>query len=313
MAGAVLITGAAGFAGSHLLEQLSGAPGELVAWARSAPPPELARLARWDTIDLLDRERVRRAVAELKPHRIYHCAGAAHVAESWARVTGTLQTNVLATHYLFDAVRRAGVECRVLVPGSAHIYAPSATPISEHAPLAPGSPYAISKLAQEQLGSQAVVQDGVETILPRVFNHTGPRQSPSFAAASFARQIAVIERGGAEPVIKVGNLAAERDLTDVRDTVRAYVMLMERGAPGVVYNVASGVARSTQSVLDALVARARVPVRVEVDPARMRPNDIPVLVGDPTRLRTATGWAPRISFERMVTDLLEYWRRVPLW
>jgi GDP-4-dehydro-6-deoxy-D-mannose reductase len=309
--GAVLVTGAAGFAGSHLVEHLSQSLGDLVAWGRSAPPPELAGRARWQTVDLLDRDRVRRAVAELKPGRIYHCAGAAHVAESWARAAGTLETNVLATHYLFDAVRRAGLECRVLVPGSAHVYAPSATPIGEDAALAPASPYAISKLAQEQLGCQAVVQDGIDTILPRVFNHTGPRQSPAFAAASFARQIALIERGAAAPAIKVGNLSAERDLTDVRDTVRAYAMLMDVGAAGVVYNVASGVARSTQSVLDALRARARVPVRVEVDPARMRPNDIPVLVGDPTRLRKATGWVPRISFDQMMTDLLEYWRGRP--
>jgi GDP-4-dehydro-6-deoxy-D-mannose reductase len=311
VAGAVLITGAAGFAGSHLLEHLSAASADVVAWARSSPISELAGLARWERVDLLDRERVRRGIAELKPSHIYHCAGAAHVAESWARVASTLETNVMATHYLIDAVRRAGVECRVLVPGSAHVYAPSAEPIPEDAPLAPASPYAISKLAQEQLGAQAVVQDGVSTILARVFNHTGPRQTPAFAAASFARQIATIERGAAEPVIKVGNLAAERDLTDVRDTVRAYAMLMERGAAGVVYNVASGVARSTQAVLDALVARARVPVRVEIDPARMRPNDIPVLVGDPTRLREATGWAPRISFEQMISDLLDYWRARP--
>jgi GDP-4-dehydro-6-deoxy-D-mannose reductase len=308
VAGAVLVTGAAGFAGSHLVEHLSRDSGELVAWARSAPPPELAALARWDIVDLLDRERVRRSIAELKPSRIYHCGGAAHVAESWARVAATLETNVLATHYLFDAVRRAGVECRVLVPGSAHVYAPSGTPIPEDAPVAPASPYALSKLAQEQLGSRAVVEDAVVTILPRVFNHTGPRQSAAFAAASFARQIASIERGAAEPVMKVGNLAAQRDLTDVRDTVRAYTLLMERGAAGTVYNVASGVARSTQVVLDALLARARTAIRVEVDPARMRPNDIPVLVGDPTRLREATGWTPRISFDQMMSDLLEYWR-----
>ncbi|HEY6361386.1 MAG TPA: GDP-mannose 4,6-dehydratase, partial [Vicinamibacterales bacterium] len=152
---------------------------------------------------------------------------------------------------------------------------------------------------------------GVKTILARVFNHTGPRQSPSFVAASMARQIALIERGAQEPVIKVGNLDAERDLTDVRDTVRAYAMLMEQGAPGTLYNIASGVAHSTRAVLDTLLSRARVPIRVEVDPARLRPNDIPVLVGDPTRLRDATGWTPRVSFEQMLEDLLEYWRAVP--
>lgn len=308
----VLVTGAAGFAGSHLLEHLShrrGSPtSDLVAWARSAPPPVIAGLARWETIDLLDRDRVRDALAALRPSHVYHCAGAAHVGESWARTSDTLAANVLATHYLFDAIRRADVQCRVLVPGSAHVYAPSPVPIREDARLAPVSPYALSKLAQEQVSAQAGAEDGIETILARVFNHTGPRQSPSFVAASMARQIALIERGALEPVIKVGNLDAERDLTDVRDTVRAYVMLMDRGTPGTVYNVASGAARPTRAVLDTLLSRARVPVRVEVDPARLRPNDIPVLVGDPTRLREVTGWTPQIPFDQMLEDLLDYWR-----
>ena len=310
----VLVTGAAGFAGSHLLEYLSSVASgfsrkiDLVAWARAAPPPEIAGLARWEVIDLLDRDRVRDAVAALRPSTVFHCAGAAHVGDSWARTTDTLSANVLATHYLFDAIRRANVQCRVLVPGSAHVYAPSAVPIVEDAPLAPASPYALSKLAQEQVSAQARAQDGIETILARVFNHSGPRQSPSFVAASMARQIALIERGEAEPVIKVGNLDAERDLTDVRDTVRAYAMVMDRGTPGTVYNIASGVARPTRAVLDTLLSHARVPVRVEVDPARLRPNDIPVLVGNPTRLREATGWTPRISFDQMLADLLEYWR-----
>jgi GDP-4-dehydro-6-deoxy-D-mannose reductase len=313
--GEVLVTGAAGFAGSHLLEHLSdrrgrpsGRPSDLVAWARSAPPPEIAGLARWETIDLLDRERVRDRMAALAPSCVYHCAGAAHVGDSWARTTETLSANVLATHYLFDAIRRANVQCRVFVPGSAHVYGPSATPIAEDAPLAPASPYAVSKMAQEQVSAQAFAQDGIETIVARVFNHSGPRQNPSFVAASMARQIALIERGALEPVIKVGNLDAARDLTDVRDTVRAYAMLMDRGAPGTVYNIASGVARPTRAVLDTLVSLARVPVRVEVDPARLRPNDIPVLVGDPTRLREATGWTPRIPFDQMLENLLDYWR-----
>jgi GDP-4-dehydro-6-deoxy-D-mannose reductase len=259
-------------------------------------------------VNLLDRDAVRRAIAELRPSQVYHCAGAAHVAESWARTADTLAANVLATHHLFDALRRAGHRCRVVLPGSAHVYAPSATPIGEEAPVAPASPYAVSKLAQEQLGLRAGVEDGLDVVVARVFNHTGPRQSPTFAAASMARQVALIERGTLEPVIKVGNLDSQRDLTDVRDTVRAYALLMERGVPGTIYNVASGVAHTTRAVLDTLIARARVPVRVEVDPARLRPNDIPVLVGDATRLRAATGWAPRVSFEQMLADLLDYWR-----
>jgi GDP-4-dehydro-6-deoxy-D-mannose reductase len=218
-----------------------------------------------------------------------------------------LSINVLGTHFLFDALRRADVHCRVLVPGSAMIYRAAPQPLDEDAPLAPGSPYAVSKLAQEQLGVRALAEDGLDVVLTRSFNHTGPRQRAGFFAPDMACQIAAIERG-AEPVIRVGNLDAGRDLTDVRDVVRAYALLMKAGTPGVVYNVASGVSRSMRAVLDGLVARARVPVRIETDLQRMRPHDFPFLVGDASRLRDATGWAPEISFDQMLDDLLNYWR-----
>ena len=302
MAAPVLVTGAAGFAGRHLIEFLSDAGSgssrtTVVGWTRA-------------DVDLLDRDAVRHAIAELRPAQVYHCAGAAHVGESWSPTAETLAANVLTTHYLLDAIRRAGIACRVLIPGSAHVYVPSPEPLTEDAPLGPASPYAVSKLAQEQLGVQAAAADGIEVIVARAFNHTGPRQDPSFAASSMARQVASIERGEIEPVIKVGNLSSRRDLTDVRDTVRAYALLMERGASGNVYNVATGVAPETGAVLHTLVALSRVPVRIEVDPARLRPNDIPILIGDPSRLRATTGWSPRISFNQMLQDLLDYWRGV---
>ena len=303
----VLVTGAAGFAGSHLLEHLS-AQGDVAAWSRRDPPQEVVQLARWKQIDLLDRERVRAVIANLRPAFVYHCAGAAHVARSWKDTTVPLAGNVLTTHYLLDAIRRAGSPCRVLVTGSAAVYNTSSYPLTEDAPLAPASPYALSKLAQEQLGQRALAEDGIDVIVARSFNHTGPRQSPAFAAAGMARQIAQIERGDAPPVIRVGNLDAKRDLTDVRDTVRAYTALMERGLAGTTYNVASGVARSIRAVLDALVARSRVPVAIESDPALFRPNDTPIVLGDATRLRAATGWVPLIGFDRMLDDLLDYWR-----
>lgn len=303
------MTGAAGFAGSHLLDHLAGSH-DLVGWARNPPPPELAPLARWQQVDLLDREQTNDAIAELEPSAVFHCAGLPQVAESWTDTAAPLKVNVFGTHRLFDALRLAGVRCRVLVTGSAHVYAASDTPITEQHPLAPASPYALSKLAQEQLALRAAVEDGVEVIVSRSFNHTGPRQQPSFVAPSIARQIALIERGELEPVIRVGNLDAQRDLTDVRDTVRAYAALMTSGIPGTVYNVASGVGRPVRAVLDALVARARVPIRVETDPSRVRAKDIPVLIGDASRLRAATGWEPRIPFDQTIDDLLDYWRGV---
>lgn len=303
----VLVTGAAGFAGSHLIEHLAGR-GDLTGWTRSDPPADIASLARWTRVDLLDRERVRKEILALRPTAVYHCAGAAHVADSWQDTALPLASNVLTTHYLLDALRRAGCASRVVIPGSATVYAVSASPLHEDSPLAPASPYALSKLAQEQLGRRAVAEDGVDVILMRAFNHTGARQSPAFAVSGMARQIAQIERGGVYPVIRVGNLDAQRDLTDVRDTVRAYALLMERGVAGTIYNVASGVARSMRGILDALLKRSRVPVEIALDPARLRPHDNPVLVGDPARLRAATGWAPLIGFDRMLDDLLEYWR-----
>ena len=297
MSNVVLVTGAGGFAGSHLVEHLSPSH-RVVAWTRQ-------------TVDLLDRDRVRAAIRGLRPAQIYHCAGVPHVAESWRDTAQPLEGNVLATEHLFDALRREGIRCRVLVPGSATVYAPSSEPISETDPIAPASPYAISKLAQEQLALRAIQEDGLDVVLTRSFNHTGPRQTPAFVAPSMARQIALIERGQLEPVIKVGNLDAQRDVTDVRDVVRAYAALMQSGKTGVVYNVASGTARSIRSILEALVSRSKMPVRIEVDQTRMRPNDVPVVVGDSSRLNAATGWRPDITFDQMLNDLLSYWRGQP--
>jgi GDP-4-dehydro-6-deoxy-D-mannose reductase len=205
-------------------------------------------------------------------------------------------------------LRRAQVRARVLVTGSATVYAPSDTPIAEDGAIAPGSPYALSKLAQEMRGLRAIVEDNLEVIVVRAFNHTGPRQTPAFVAPSLARQIALIERGALPPTLRAGNLSARRDLSDVRDVVRAYVALMEHGASGAIYNVASGTGRPIHDILHALIARARVKVEVETDPALLRPQDTPALVGDATRLRRETGWAPQIAFETMLDDLLEYWR-----
>lgn len=307
----VLITGSSGFVGSHLARLLASSH-EVTGWTRSRPPGDLASAVRWQRVDLLDRTRVREAVRELKPRFVYHCAGVAHVAESWKDTAQPLAGNVLATHYLLDALRRAGAPCRVLVPGSATVYAPSDRPIAEDGPLAPASPYALSKLAQEQLALRAIREDGLEVVLTRSFNHTGAGQTPAFVAPSIARQIALIERGMLEPAIRVGNLDARRDLSDVRDVARAYVALMAAGRPGEIYNVASGEGRTIQSILDALVARARVPVKIETDPGRLRAQDTPALVGDATRLRQTTGWRPEIPFEQMLDDLLDYWRRESL-
>ena len=302
-----LVTGAGGFAGGHLVEHLA-ATRDVVGWVRSAPPTHLSEIGSWDVVDLLDRARVRSAVGSLQPSVVFHCAGSPHVAGSWSDAATALSANVLATHHLLDALRRAGCHSRVLITGSAYVYKPTNRPLREDDPVAPQSPYGLSKWAQEALGLRAVVEDELDVVVARAFNHTGPRQSDRFAAPSFARQIAHIERGAAEPVIRVGNLEARRDLTDVRDVVKAYVALSTKGLPGTVYNVASGTARSIRWWLDQLLARARVPIGVVTDPERLRPHDVPLLVGDVSRLQELTDWRPTVSTDQMLDDLLAYWR-----
>jgi GDP-4-dehydro-6-deoxy-D-mannose reductase len=307
MANEILVTGAAGFAGSHLVDRLAGDGADLVAWHRpGGAPPRPAPRTRWEPVDLLDADAVVAAIARLRPSAVYHCAGAAHVGRSWDSTESTFATNVRGTHHLLRALERAGGEARVLIPSSALVYANASEALTEEHPLVPGSPYGLSKLAQEMLGRRT--NGPLAVTIARAFNHFGPRQDPQFVASGFARRIADIEKGGWEPEISVGNLDACRDLTDVRDTVRAYTMILERGTPGRPYNVCSGRAITMRHLLDLLRARARVPVTVKVDPARYRPNDTPLLLGDPSRLRADLGWTAEIPLEQTLDDLLEYWR-----
>ena len=318
MTGPVLVTGAAGFVGSHLLDLLRHDDAPVTAWRKPSGSHQQtgrstsasAPAVTWHAVDLLDQNAVTSAVAALRPVAVYHCAAAAHVGNSWDRTHDTIETNVRGTHCLFRALRQADVRARVLIPGSALVYKQSRDALREDDALGPASPYAVSKLAQERLGARCAEEGGQAVVLTRSFNHVGPGQAPFFAASSFARWIAEIEAGRAEPTIFVGNLDAQRDLTDVRDTVRAYELLMQRGLPGRVYNVCSGRARSIRSILDGLLAEARVPVSVQVNPSRFRPNDTPVLLGDPRRIRDEIGWKPEIPMERTLHDLLDHWRGV---
>ncbi len=309
-----LVTGAAGFAGSHLLDLLAaeraGGGARVVAWHRAASgktaPLRHEATVEWQSIDVLDREAVRAAIARIRPTVVYHCAGAAHVGRAWDRIESTFATNVRGTHHIVDALSRAGVEARMLIPSSALVYASADRALTEDDPLVPSSPYGVSKLAQEMLARHAGA--GLTVTVARSFNHVGPRQDPHFAAAGFARRIADIERGRWEPEIAVGNLEARRDISDVRDTVRAYRAIVEHGRPGEAFNVCSGAAIQIRDLLDRLIARARVRVTIRVDPARYRPNDTPLLVGDPARARERLGWTAEIPLDRTLDDLLEYWR-----
>lgn len=309
--GPVLVTGAAGFAGSHLLELLEAEePSEIVAWRRPGTTPLVAGTrTRWESVEMHDAGAVARGIARVRPQGVYHLAGAAHVGESWRQTRETLAGNVLASHHLFEALRHAGLRPRVLVACSAAVYKPADRPLTERDPLCPSSPYGVSKLAQEMLAVRAWEDEGLPVVVARAFNHVGPRQAPSYVAPSIARQVALIEAGRLPPVLRMGNLDPRRDISDVRDTVRAYRAMMRAAQPGVPYNVCSGRARAVRELVELFCARARVPITVEQDPALLRPNDVPLLVGDASRLHADTGWRAEIPIERTVDDLLEYWRR----
>ena len=303
-----LVTGAAGFAGSHLVAALRR-HGPVVAWNR----PAGSRCREQDAvtceaIDITDREKVAGAIERTAPARVFHLAGAPNVEESWTSALPHLQINVLGTHHLLDAIRRLGRPCRVVVVTSAQVYDVSGNPIAEDARLLPQNPYGLTKLAQDQVACAAAKGDGLDVMIARPFNHIGPGQGPGFAVASFARQIALIERSLAPPVLRVGNLTPRRDVTDVRDVVEAYRGIIEKGESGRTYNVCSGQAWQMQELLDRLLAFSTARISIEVDPARLRPVDVPVLEGDPTRIRSEIGWSPQIPIEQTLIDTLDYWR-----
>jgi GDP-4-dehydro-6-deoxy-D-mannose reductase len=302
----ILVTGATGFAGSHLLDRLP--PGARVtAWARpGGRPPRAHAGVDWHAVDLLDRQAVAQAVAQTQPRTIYHLAGAPHVGSSFDNPAVPLAINAAGTHNLLDAAGAHARGARVVVVTSAMIYRPSGEPHDESSPAVPSSPYGLSKLAQDRLAALAA-GDGLDVVIARPFNHTGARQDPSFSVPGFAEQIARIEAGLEPPVLRAGNLDAERDITDVRDVVDAYATLAARGSAGTAYNVCRGRAWRIGDLLELMLGGSRVPIRVEVDPARLRPIELPRLVGDNTRL-CALGWTPRIPVETMVGDVLEYWR-----
>ena len=307
-----LVTGANGFAGSHLLDLLP-ATTPIVAWhhPETAALPDSGPHIEWQGVDITDRESVRRAIHDVRPGRVYHLAGAPSVETSWRNAVPHLQVNALGTHHLLECVREAAPSCRLLVVSSAQVYQVSDRAIDEDIPLVPTSPYGLTKLAQDQLALRAYADDGLDTIVARSFNHIGPRQTPNFAASSFARQIARIESGLVPPIIRVGNLEARRDITDVRDVAAAYIALMEKGRPGRAYNVCSGRAWRTSDVLEELRRRSAIEVAVETDPDRLRPSDVPVIQGDPSRIRAETGWTPSISVEQALADMLDWWRAQP--
>jgi GDP-4-dehydro-6-deoxy-D-mannose reductase len=308
MTGTVLVTGAAGFAGGHLLSLLRR-DGPVEGWYRPGVPPRDGAATNdggisWRAVDLRDARSVDDAIAALRPTAVYHLAGAANQGTAWANTDVALELNALVTHVLLRAVARHSPAARVLVTTSAAVYAPSDSPLHEESRVAPATPYGVSKLAQEMVALQAAHHERLDVVVVRPFNHIGPGQDLGFFAPAFARQLARIEAGLEPGPVRVGNLTPRRDLCDVRDTVRAYRLLMQHGARGEIYNVCRGEAVEIGTLLDMLRAAVNMPVEVVVDPEKLRPVDMPLLVGDRTQLTGATGWEPEVPLARTLHDVL---------
>lgn len=304
-----LVTGAAGFVGSHLIELLEQDSAQIVALLRPGTEPLVSgSRVIWHAVELNDRDAVARAIAAFAPAEIYHLAGVAHVGDSWSHVHETFAGNVLGTHRLFSALRLQRLKPRVLITSTAFVYEPQNRAITESDTVRPNSPYGTSKVAQEMVAMRAWQDDGIPSLVARSFNHVGPRQAPSFVASSIAKQIAEIEAGKKPPVLSMGNLESQRDIMDVRDTVRAYRSMMQSAKPGIPYNVCSGTPVPIRTLVELLKSHARVPITIEQDPARFRPNDTPLVLGDHSRLTRDTGWSPQTQLEQTAADLLAYWR-----
>ena len=312
----ILVTGVTGFAGSHLVDyMLTRGDCEIFGIQRWRSRTENIEHFR-DKItllecDLRDAASTLRTVEQVNPDWIFHLAAQSFVPTSWMAPTESLTTNVLGQLNIFEAVRRVGLKCRIQLACSSEEYGmvyQDEVPIKETNPLRPLSPYAVSKVAQDMLGYQYWMSWRVDCVRTRGFNHEGPRRGPVFVSSDFAKQIADIEKGRKPPVVHVGNLEAQRDFSDVRDMVRAYWLALEKCEPGEAYNICTGQAWSIQRVLDALLGMTKAKIEVRQDPARLRPSDVPILLGDNSKFVKATGWKPTIPFEQTLRDMLEYWR-----
>ncbi len=312
----VLITGITGFVGSHLADFLLK-KGDI----------EIYGIERWRSkteniehiknrialmgCDIRDASSVKKLIEKIKPDKIFHLAAQSFVPTSWHAPQETLTTNIIGELNVFEAVRELEINPVIQIAGSSEEYGlveEDELPVKETNPLRPLSPYAVSKVGQDLLGYQYYKSYGLNIIRTRGFNHCGPRRGEVFVCSDFAKQIAKIEKKKQEPVIHVGNLEAIRDFTDVRDMVKAYWLATEKGKPGEVYNICSGKGWKIKEVLNILLKLTKEKIEIKEDPKRMRPSDVPVLVGDSTKFREATGWKPEIPFEKTLEDLLDYWR-----
>ena len=307
-----LIIGAAGFVGSYLIDHIQ----KHCVWSIvvTKMPQETMACPGVDIcdLDILAPEAIERLLEEQRPDYIFHLAAQSSVAVSWKNPGLTVDVNVKGSLNVLDAVRKLDYKPRVLLIGSGEEYGhvrENEVAVREDNVLRPGNIYAATKACQNMVGAIYAQAYGMDVMMVRAFNHVGPNQSPIFVVADFCKQTAEIEAGLKEPVIKVGNLSARRDFSDVRDVVRAYVELMEKGKAGETYNVGSGNAVEIRKILDMILSRSKKEIRVEVEPSRMRPVDVPVIEADISKLKACTGWEQKITLEETIQDTLEYWRQ----
>ncbi len=309
------ITGIAGFVGSHLAELLLAEGYEVYGLIRPRTKTDyiesiISKLHLEDA-DIMDTHSLYTTIARIKPDYIFHLAAQSFVPTSWVSPSVTLEVNIVGSANLFEAVRQVGIDPVIQIACSSEEYGmvlPNEVPIKETNPLRPLSPYAVSKLAMDYLGYQYYESYKIRIVRTRGFNHTGPRRGETFAESTFAKQIALIEKGKQEPVIHVGNLDASRDYTDVRDMVKGYLLSVEKCDPGDVYNICTGTDIKIGDMLKLLLSFSKVNVEIKPDPARMRPSDVKVLLGDNSKFVAKTGWKPQIPFEKTMEDLLNFWR-----
>lgn len=312
----VLITGITGFTGSHLAEFLLSMKNiEVHGIKRWRSKTENIDHIRNEIVlhecDIRDASSVRKVIEEIKPDRIFHLAAQSFVPASWSAPAETLSTNIIGQLNIFEACLQAGLNPRIQLACSSEEYGlvyENETPIKEDNPLRPLSPYGVSKVGQDLLGYQYFMSYKLNVVRTRAFNHSGPRRGDVFVCSNFAKQIVQIEKGLKEPIIHVGNLDAKRDFTDVRDIVKGYWLSLDKGAPGEVYNICSQKAYSIKELLNMLLSQTRVKIDIKQDKDRMRPSDVPILLGDCSKFSRATGWKPSIPFEKTLKDLLNYWR-----
>lgn len=305
-----LVIGAAGFVGNYLINEMCANGMEVYATKLPQENLDNSKAKIYD-LDIMDKDAIVALLFEVRPDCIFHLAAQSSVGLAWKNPGLTIDVNVKGSINLMDAVRELFYKPRVLLIGSGEEYGhirPEETPIRETNLLRPGNIYAATKACQNMIGNIYSKAYDMELMMVRAFNHIGPGQAPMFVVSDFCKQVAEIEKGIKEPVMKVGNLAARRDFTDVRDVVKAYVALIEKGQAGETYNVGSGNAREIRAVLDLIISMSHVSINVEIDPNKIRPVDVPIIEADIRKINELTGWKPQIELEQTIRETLDYWR-----